>query len=337
MPDLHPVAIWYPLIAFCIGCAGTAWLTKDLARIGQADIPNNRSSHQRVTPRGGGLAIMAGFVVFAAFLGMNAGLLAMLGLLIGISWLDDRATVSWQARLLGQCFVLGMSLAVLWVSGVLPALHAPDAAIPLALFLGVIGFVWLWHINLFNFMDGIDGLAAIQAMIICFGAGAYFLDIADTTQALLALTLGAATLGFFVWNYPPARIFLGEVGSIPLGFLTGFFLLLLAASGAWGLAIALPLWFWADATLTLARRLLTGHSIVTPHRAHFYQRAAGTTATGHKRVLHLFLLLQLLNCMFLAACVKIFPDMPVLQPLISACFGILYFFALESLIQKKKT
>jgi UDP-N-acetylmuramyl pentapeptide phosphotransferase/UDP-N-acetylglucosamine-1-phosphate transferase len=318
------------MLAFCISCACTAWLARDLAKKGQLDRPIFRSSHTFPTPRGAGLAIMGSFVPCAALLGMDLLTLIMLVLLIAVSWLDDLYPLNWQVRLIAQCFAVGFSLAALWQSGLASLFYARFFPIPLVLFAGALGLAWLWHLNLTNFMDGIDGYVAAQTILITFACGAYFLIVkGDENHALLTLVLGGATFGFFVWNYPPAHIFLGEVGSIPLGFLTGFFLLLLFEKGGWGFALSLPLWFWLDASVTLLCRLLKGKSAVQAHREHFYQRAAGQTPAGHKRVLNFYILMQVSNYAALAAAFTVLPSQQWLLPLISVAFGAIYFYRLS--------
>jgi len=141
--------------------------------------------------------------------------------------------------------------------------------------LAIVGLVWVWAVNLFNFMDGIDGIAGTEAASIgagllvftTFGAGA------NSVLALLCAALLGGSIGFLVWNWSPARIFLGDVGSAPLGYLLGFLLLGLAARGFWKIALILPLYFLADATITLGRRLLRGERVWQAHREHFYQLA----------------------------------------------------------------
>ncbi len=139
----------------------------------------------------------------------------------------------------------------------------------------VTALVWLWFINLFNFMDGIDGLAGSEAAAV--GIGLVLFAVVGTGRdpglAALAAAIAAAAIGFLVWNWAPARIFLGDVGSVPLGYLLGFLLLGVAADGHWKIALILPLYFLADATITLCRRLLRGEPVWRPHRQHFYQRA----------------------------------------------------------------
>ncbi len=124
--------------------------------------------------------------------------------------------------------------------------------------------LWLWFVNLFNFMDGIDGLAGSEAaaigtgLVVFAGVGSGL----DPGLAALSGTAAAAALGFLVWNWAPARIFLGDVGSVPCGYLLGFLLLDVAARGHWKIALILPLYFLADATLTLLRRLARGELVL---------------------------------------------------------------------------
>jgi UDP-N-acetylmuramyl pentapeptide phosphotransferase/UDP-N-acetylglucosamine-1-phosphate transferase len=147
------------------------------------------------------------------------------------------------------------------------------------------GLLWLWFINLFNFMDGIDGLAGSEAAAVALGLLLFagFGDGRDPGLAALAATAAAAALGFLVWNWAPARIFLGDVGSVPSGYLLGFLLLDVAARGGWKIALILPLYFLADATVTLARRLAHGERVWQAHREHFYQQAA-QRGLGHAAV-----------------------------------------------------
>src|SRR6185312_3303856 len=135
------------------------------------------------------------------------------------------------------------------------------------------GLAWLWFINLFNFMDGIDGISGVEAAAIGLGT-ALAAWLAGTYQEIgCGLALAGAAAGFLVWNWHPARIFLGDVGSIPLGLVSGWLLLRLAIDGAWAPALILPSYYLADATLTLAKRLARGEKIWQAHRSHFYQRA----------------------------------------------------------------
>jgi len=152
-------------------------------------------------------------------------------------------------------------------------------------YVGGLGLLWVWWINLFNFMDGIDGLAGAETgaigmgLLLFAGIG----GVADPELALLAVTIIAAAIGFLIWNWSPARIFLGDVGSAPLGYLLGFLLLDLAIRGFWKIALILPLYYLADATITLARRLLRGERVWQAHREHYYQQAV-RRGLGHAAV-----------------------------------------------------
>jgi UDP-N-acetylmuramyl pentapeptide phosphotransferase/UDP-N-acetylglucosamine-1-phosphate transferase len=139
----------------------------------------------------------------------------------------------------------------------------------------VAALLWVWFVNLFNFMDGIDGLAGSEAAAIAAGLFLFaWVGVGqDPALAALSATVALAALGFLVWNWAPARVFLGDAGSVPLGYLLGFLLLDAAARGWWKLALILPLYFLADATITLLRRLLRGERVWQAHREHFYQRA----------------------------------------------------------------
>jgi UDP-N-acetylmuramyl pentapeptide phosphotransferase/UDP-N-acetylglucosamine-1-phosphate transferase len=281
---------------FCAGA--TRALIPLLRRHGILDRPNERSSHRIATPRGGGIALTGLVLLLWAALGMGGWVSpAIIGIVLGtlllaiVSWTDDLRGLSPALRLAAQVLVVTMGLVVL-----------PPAASPLSTALGAtgyraaVGLVWLWWVNLFNFMDGIDGLAgseaaAISLGLLLFAAAGVGLD---PQLAWLAAAILGASLGFLVWNWPPARIFLGDIGSTTLGYLTGFLLLSVAIRGYWRIAFVLPLYFLADATITLARRLVRGERPWRPHREHFYQLAVAG-GLGHaaltKRVIAADLLL----------------------------------------------
>ncbi len=154
------------------------------------------------------------------------------------------------------------------------------------------GFTWLWFINLFNFMDGIDGIAGTESVSI--GVGIAFLAVLHLAAnglgvGLLGITIAASALGFLWWNWQPARLFMGDVGSVPLGYLLGWLLLTLAAAGLWAPALILPLYYLADASWTLTRRLLRGAKVWQAHREHFYQRAVQTGRSHASVVRRVFL------------------------------------------------
>src|SRR6266852_9200091 len=201
-------------------------------------------------------------------------------LLAAISWIDDLRGLSPAMRLLTQLGTVGLGMIAL-----MPAGPVFQGWLPAGLDALAAGLLWLWFINLFNFMDGIDGLAGSEAAAIAIGL-VLFAGVgagSDPGLAALAVTIVAAALGFLVWNWAPARIFLGDVGSVPLGYLLAFLLLDVAARGRWKIALILPLYFLADATVTLARRLARGEPVWRAHRQHFYQRAV-QRGLGHSAV-----------------------------------------------------
>jgi UDP-N-acetylmuramyl pentapeptide phosphotransferase/UDP-N-acetylglucosamine-1-phosphate transferase len=210
----------------------------------------------------------AGWVIIVA--------MAVLG---GISWLDDRRGLSPLVRLVAQAG---------WVIVGLFALPPPglifQGLLPHWLDWTIAALVWLWFINLFNFMDGIDGLAGVETTSIGLGLCLIGLTVPPLfTFGMIGLVLVGGAIGFLVWNWQPARIFLGDVGSVPLGYLLGWLLLGLAASGAWAAALILPAYYLGDATLTLALRLRRGERMWQAHREHFYQQAV-RGGLSHARV-----------------------------------------------------
>jgi len=275
-------AVWPAAVAVATGlltCLTTRVLIPILAQGDILDRPNERSSHRVATPRGGGIAVI-GSVLIAWIVLARAGSVrsGVFGITLGavwlaaVSWLDDLHGLSPVARLLTQAAAVAIGIFVL-----------PG---PPGLFYFIaIGLVWIWWINLFNFMDGIDGLAGSEAAAI--GAGLLLFasvgaGVDPALQAPAAAVAGAA-VGFLVWNWSPAKIFLGDVGSVPLGYVLGFLLLDLAVRGYWRIALILPLYFLADATITLTRRLLRGERVWLAHREHLYQQAV-RRGLGHAAV-----------------------------------------------------
>jgi UDP-N-acetylmuramyl pentapeptide phosphotransferase/UDP-N-acetylglucosamine-1-phosphate transferase len=188
--------------------------------------------------------------------------------LAALSWREDVAGVPIALRLAAHAVAVALGLTVLpptVFQGLLPPVA--DRA--------VAALMWLWFLNAYNFMDGIDGITGIETAAIGLGLAvvAAVAPLGGGGETLLALALAAGGLGFLRWNWHPAQIFLGDVGSIPLGYLAGFLVLALAAGGLWAPALILPLYYLADAGITMARRALNGERFWEPHRRHFYQRA----------------------------------------------------------------
>ena len=275
----------FVVVIASISAGAACWLATRgvlhlLRRRGVLDIPNERSSHSAPTPRGGGIAV--GGVLLAAWLALwlaGAGdaatqdfwiILGAAAALALISWFDDiRGGLPAIARLGAQAIAVGAGLFALPEgSGVF------QGVLPPALDLALSGLIWLWFVNLFNFMDGIDGIAGSQAT--SAGLGLFALAIVFPAAAGLGaygLVLAAVALGFLPWNWQPARIFLGDVGSVPLGYAIGWLLLSFATFGLWQAALLLVLYFLADASFTLVRRVSRGEPIWRAHHQHYYQFA----------------------------------------------------------------
>jgi UDP-N-acetylmuramyl pentapeptide phosphotransferase/UDP-N-acetylglucosamine-1-phosphate transferase len=265
------------IAAGLIACLGTRVLIPLLRRAAVLDQPNQRSSHLRPVPRGGGIAPVAAIalawiaLVATGLVGPSV-LFVLVGamLLAAVSWLDDLGDLPPATRLFAQAAAVigGMVVEV-------PAGPIFQGWLPVELDVVAAALLWVWFVNLFNFMDGIDGLAGSEAAAI--GIGLFLLAgfgaRQDPAVAALAVVIALAALGFLVWNWAPARIFLGDAGSVPLGYLLGFLLIDMAAHGRWKPALILPLYFLADATITLLRRLARGERVWEAHRGHYYQRA----------------------------------------------------------------
>lgn len=259
---------------------------------GLLDVPNARSSHSAVTPRGGGVSMAlvttAASVVLALLGTLQLNLLVTLvggGTAVAvIGFLDDRHAASAGIRL--AVHFAAAFWALIWIGG-LPSLLFDDQILHLGWagdVLAVLGIVWT--LNLFNFMDGIDGIAASEGAFVA-GGGALLTLLVGSSAGISAvgLVLGGTCVGFLLWNWPPAKIFMGDVGSGYLGFVIG--VLALAAtrdnpSALWTWVI-LGAVFFVDATVTLVRRLLRGERIYEAHRSHAYQWLARRWGS-HKRV-----------------------------------------------------
>jgi Fuc2NAc and GlcNAc transferase len=247
------------------------------------DIPNDRSSHQAPTPRGGGLAIVLSFLAGLLYLWLLDSLptrilLALSGagfLVAWIGFLDDRHHVAPKWRL--SAHFLGAAWGLFWL-GTLPPLSVFGHMVYLGWPGYVLAAVYLvWLLNLYNFMDGIDGIAGIEAITVCLGGSlAYALSVPGGQDWLAPVLLLTAVSGFLYWNFPKAKIFMGDSGSGFLGLILG---LLSIQAGQikpelfWCWLILLGV-FVVDATTTLLRRVLRGEAFHEAHRSHAYQYAA---------------------------------------------------------------
>jgi UDP-N-acetylmuramyl pentapeptide phosphotransferase/UDP-N-acetylglucosamine-1-phosphate transferase len=281
-----------PAMAAAVALA-LAPLRRLLLKADLLDRPNQRSSHSIPTPRGAGLVVLplvalAWLVVdrFCPLPGQFWAVAAAALALVAFSALDDRRSLSAGLRFAIHALAVGLGL---WA---LPAdFSLTQGLLPRWADLIVAFLAWLWFLELTNFMDGIDGITGVEGGSIAFGL---LLAMAGTLPLPLAgalLLLIGALFGFLAWNWHPAAIFLGDSGSVPLGFLLGWLLLLAAGAGLWPVALILPLYYWADATWTLLARLRRGEKVWQAHRQHFYQRA--TAGGSHAPVAAAILLANL--------------------------------------------
>ncbi|NWA38510.1 glycosyltransferase family 4 protein [Pseudomonas reactans] len=246
------------------------------------DIPNGRSSHSVPTPRGGGVAIVLTYLVtlvLVAFAGWVSWSIALpllgAGALIAVvGFLDDHGHIAARWRLLSH---FGAAIWALFWMGGLPTISLVGVELDLGWLGHVLAALYLvWMLNLYNFMDGIDGIASIEAVCACAGACLVYWLTGHEDLMLAPMLLAVAVLGFLYWNFPPARIFMGDAGSGFLGVVIG----ILSLQAAWAAPEMLWVWlillgvFVVDATFTLGRRLLRGDKVYEAHRSHAYQYAS---------------------------------------------------------------
>jgi UDP-N-acetylmuramyl pentapeptide phosphotransferase/UDP-N-acetylglucosamine-1-phosphate transferase len=278
--------------SFLFALIGTRWLAIPGNKLCSADLPNCRSLHEKATPRGGGLSIVVALVLLQLILsaqgeGLFPSPVALAGFIAIalVSFWDDRLSLpSWFRFLIHA----GAATFLFWDElrwDVLPLPGLVDAPLSLGwLALPATVLFSVWFTNLFNFMDGMDGLSGGMT-VFGFGGCSWMAYLGNDPQlgALCAVTASAAT-GFLVWNFPPARIFMGDVAAAPLGFLVAVVSFRGTSSGAFEVWVPLILFapFWIDATVTLIRRAVNRERFWEPHRSHAYQRLA-QSGWGHRR------------------------------------------------------
>ena len=246
--------------------------------------PNARSSHKVPTPQGGGVAVIVSVLLVTGMTCVLLGARALplieiatvfsaVVLIAFVGAVDDIRTINVAPRLLLQ------AVAVAAVIAAIPHDATVIPYLPWWIERALLLIGGIWFLNLVNFMDGIDWMTVAEILPVSAGLVILgFLGALPSYGIVAALALFGATLGFAPFNRPVARLFLGDVGSLPLGLLIGWLLLLVAARGHLAAALLLPLYYLADATVTLFRRLLRGERVWQAHRTHFYQRA---TDNGH--------------------------------------------------------
>jgi UDP-N-acetylmuramyl pentapeptide phosphotransferase/UDP-N-acetylglucosamine-1-phosphate transferase len=280
------------------------------------DVPNERSLHSKPVPRTGGIALMAGVLSSWAVMWPLVvwWIVIPTVLLFAVSFLDDLHNLSVKQRLLAHM----IAAAALVIGANIFGQQGFWIAI-------IVMLAVVWMINLFNFMDGSDGLAGGMALFGFANYGIAALLAHDESFAMMNLAISAAALGFLLFNSSPAKIFMGDAGSIPLGFLA-------AAMGLWGwqrgdwsplfpVLVFLP--FIADATVTLVKRTLQGLKITEAHRDHYYQRAI-QSGMSHRRVAHFEYMLM--------AAIGVTAQIGLQQGMLPACFLLWSAFCLSAMV-----
>ncbi|WP_447742102.1 MraY family glycosyltransferase [Pseudomonas laurentiana] len=274
--------LWFLPAILILSLVMTAGLRRYALARSVMDVPNARSSHTVPTPRGGGVAIVLTFLLAMVGLMLSgtepvSTLLALGGagaLIAVIGFMDDHGHIAARWRLLGHFVAAAWMLG--WLGG-LPPLVMFGWTLDMGWLGGLLAAVYLvWLLNLYNFMDGIDGIASVEAITACLGAAWLYWLAGLGGTAVLPLLLAAAVAGFLYWNFPPAKIFMGDAGSGFIGIVLGG----LSLQAAW---VSPPMfWCWlillgvfiVDATYTLVRRLLRGDKVYEAHRSHAYQFAS---------------------------------------------------------------
>jgi UDP-N-acetylmuramyl pentapeptide phosphotransferase/UDP-N-acetylglucosamine-1-phosphate transferase len=262
--------------------------------------PNARSSHRIPTPQGGGIAVLAATIIPVAILAflispdikLNWGsgidfrfiwiaLLAATGLAV-VGAVDDIHPLPAKQRLLLQIVAVAVVVTMAGTR-VLPAWIPESVELALLIFGGV------WFVNLVNFMDGLDWITVAEMVPVAAFLASLGV-VSGSPVVFVAASLCGALLGFAPFNKPVARLFLGDVGSLPIGLIVGWMLLELAGTGALAAALLLPLYYLMDATITLLRRLARRERVWEAHRSHFYQQATTNGFSVMSVVTHVFVL-----------------------------------------------
>ena len=307
------IAVPFVAVAFVLSAIGAVILTRYTLQLKLLDVPNERSSHTNPTPRGGGIAIVAtctvgiALALLTGYLDPALGIVLLAGGLIVavVGFVDDFKGVSTRTRLAIHFCVALLALSVMEGTSTLQIGNRNVELVGVWYVVAILGVIWA--MNLFNFMDGIDGIAASESAFIALSGALISIPMAISTGvSVFAAMLAGSSLGFLRWNWQPARVFMGDVGSCYIGYVLA--VLVLASSSQHSAAI----WVWlvlgggffVDATVTLVRRLTRGERVYNAHREHAYQwqsrrfRSHATVTTSFTVLNVLWLLPAAILCAF---------------------------------------
>jgi UDP-N-acetylmuramyl pentapeptide phosphotransferase/UDP-N-acetylglucosamine-1-phosphate transferase len=296
-PSLVVPVLLIPATA-ALMCAGMIVVLRPLLQRYALARPNARSSHVTPTPQGGGVAVMTATAVAAALSGVFGApypgnalpvVLAAAFCVAAVGMIDDLRPIPVVPRLALQLAAVALLFAAL------PSQMRIIETIPVTLERALLVLGMLWFINLVNFMDGLDWMTVAEMLPMTVALAAFAISGEAPSDTLpITLALAGALIGFAPFNRPVARLFLGDVGSLPIGLLTGWCLLELASQPHVAAALLLPLYYLTDATITLFRRMAAGERFWDAHRSHFYQRATDNGLSVRQVVTRVFLLNLLL-------------------------------------------
>ena len=286
MYAVYYIILIFSTLLFSLAAVGVAHFL--FSRLELFDNPNERSNHKSPVPTGAGIAFILMGLGFMMVAGASANLLFAATLLAVVSFIDDVRTLPVARR-------LGVQLMAVIIA--ITDLHGAvfQGLFPMWLDRTLVLLAWMWFINLYNFMDGIDGITISETAGIGIGIGflGLFIDEVPRALAIDALIMVAAVIGFYPWNRHPAKLFMGDSGSVPLGFVMAFLLFSLATHGQWAAALILPAYYLCDATFTLAKRMAAGKKIWQAHSEHAYQRAV-RSGRPHDQVVYYIQMLNVL-------------------------------------------
>lgn len=310
-------AAWtVPIATFFIALSVLSLVLRSKLAHSVLDIPNHRSLHSSPKPRIGGLGIAASLLTATTLIlwlfpeqrnfpsSWLLPIVTAYAILLFISWRDDVKSLTAGKRLLAH-----LSISATWLAFHLPT-FLTSYGLGLSLSLAALAVVTLgltWAMNLFNFMDGSDGIAGVMATVglAAYAVASYVNN--DIALAVFCLSMATACLAFLCFNWPPAKLFLGDSGSIPLGFFLAAIGILGVVKQYWSALFPLLVFtlFWVDATATLAKRAVQGKKLSESHREHWYQKAIQSGLT-HRQTLQIHLM-----CNILFSCVAL---VPVISP-----------------------
>jgi Fuc2NAc and GlcNAc transferase len=293
------------------------------------DIPNERSSHVEPTPRGGGLAVLISWLIGLSYLFLNnqlnsdlyKGLMSVL-ILSTVSFIDDIIDLKPWVRLISQ--LLSTVLALYFIDGLILINLAEQTILRYFInFLLIVAIIWF--INLYNFLDGIDGYASIEAISICLG---YYL----INGSQLAILLIVSVIGFLVWNWPKAKIFMGDVGSTMLGFTLIILAIHFHNTSEFNFIYVFTLSsiFWFDASITLIRRFINRENISTAHKKHAYQRLV-QSGYSHRKVISFAIILNCIHILGVYLNHLFLEKTPFLCLIFSVMLNALVYYKIEKI------